>query len=567
VIGAFLLVIVCSIKNRVVRRFRRLREPRYLAGLIVGLVYLYFFVFRNQMRSARHQGRGFEALASFAPDLVAAGALVLWGLAALLWLWPSASKAWTFTGAEVQFFFTAPVTRRSLLNYKLLRPQLGLLFGVAIASLFSGAANASAAGRWSFVLGGWLLFAVIMLHVLGANLTKAGFRARASKVPPLAWASAAVMLAASGAVIGSIAARAPQLLSLPVSEAFRAVIEASRSGIAAWALWPYAAMVAPVLAAGPAAFARALGPALAVAAVNYWWVLASDARLEEATVVAERDVIRGRRRPPKIVVRAAPFTLAPTGRLETAVLWKNTIQLSRYASVATLIRVLLPIALLAFVFGLNARAGSLVPVVLMLMFFATLMGPYMFRNDLRMDLPRLAVLKTWPISGRELLVGEITAPWLMLSVVVWFLVAVAWGLSPTWSAGPRDAIARASLAAAAAVLAPMLIAGQLLVQNAAVVLFPAWIATGGSRARGVEAMGQNILMFAGTLLSLALGVLPALVVGGAVGWGSYLLFGWPGLLPGAVVFSGVLLGEAAVVVAWLGRVLERTDPSQIEVPE
>ena len=566
-IRTFLYLTACSLRNRLLRRFRRLREPRYLAGLVVGLVYLYVFVFRNQMRSGRHPGSGFAAIATFAPDIVAAGALALWGLAVVVWLWPFASKTWTFTGAEVQFFFTAPVTRRALLNYKLLRPQLGLLFGVGVASLFSGAASARGAGRWSFVLGGWLLFAVIVLHALGANLTKASFRAPASKIPWLAWASAAVMVLMSGAVLESLAAPALLLLSRPPGEALRAVLEASRSGIAALALWPFTAVVAPVLAAGPAAFARAIVPALGVAAVSYWWVLASDAQLERSSAAAELTQVKERRGLPKPVVRAAPFALAPTGRLETLVFWKNTIQLGRYASVTVLVRVLMPVLILAFIVGLNRKAGSIVPLVLMLAFFATLIGPYMVRNDLRMDLPRLPVLKTWPITGRELLVGEILAPWVVLSVAVWFLLALAFALSRAWDAGPGDPLGRAAVAAAGAILAPMLIAGQLIVQNAAVVLFPGWVATGGARARGVEAMGQNILMFAATLLSLAIGVMPPLAVAGALGWLFYLLIGWPGVLPAAVVFAGILLGEATLVLTWLGRLLERTEPSQIEVAE
>ncbi len=519
------------------------------------------------MRSGRRPGAGFAAIASFAPDIVAAGALALWGLAVLVWLWPFASKTWTFTGAEIQFFFTAPVSRRALLNYKLLRPQLGMLFGVAIASLFSGAASASGFGRWAFVLGGWLLFAVIVLHALAASLTKASFRAPASKVPWLAWASAALMLLGAGAVLGSLAARTLALVSRPTGEALRGVLEASRSGIAAVALWPFTAVVAPMLAADAAAFARALVPALAVAAAHYWWVLASDARLVRSVAAAEEAEVKERRGVPKPVVRAAPFSLVPAGRLETAVFWKNTIQFGRYASVAVLVRVLLPIVVLAVIVGLNRKGGSFAPIVLMLALFATLIGPYMVRNDLRMDLPRLPVLKTWPITGRELLVGELLAPWVVLSIVVWFLLALAFALLPAWSAGPGDTVGRAAVALAGGVLAPMLIAGQLIVQNAAVVLFPGWVATGGTRARGVEAMGQNILMFAATLLSLAIGVLPALAVAGGLGWLLYLLVGWPAALPAAIVFAGILLGEAMLALTWLGRVLERTEPSQVEVAE
>jgi hypothetical protein len=236
---------------------------------------------------------------------------------------------------------------------------------------------------------------------------------------------------------------------------------------------------------------------------------------------------------------------------------------SRTLRVGVLVRVLVPVVVLAFVVGLNRKGGSIAPVVLMLAFFATFIGPYIIRNDLRMDLPRLPALRTWPITGRELLVGELLAPWVILSVVVWFLLALAF-VSPGWSAG-RDPLGRAAVPAGA-ILAPMLIAGQLIVQNAAVVLFPGWVATGGARARGVEAMGQNSLMFAATLLSLAIGVLPALAVAGALGWLFSLVIGWTGAARRRV-FAGILFGEAMLALTWLGHVLERTDPSQVEVAE
>jgi hypothetical protein len=229
--------------------------------------------------------------------------------------------------------------------------------------------------------------------------------------------------------------------------------------------------------------------------------------------------------------------------------------------------VLIPIVVLAVVLGLNRKGGSFAPVVLMLAVFATLIGPYMVRNDLRMDLPRLPVLKTWPISGRELLLGEMLAPVIMLSGTVWFLLAVAFALWPSWRVGPGDMLGRAAVAMAAALLAPVLIAGQILIQNAAVVLFPAWIVTGGARARGIEAMGQNMLMMAGTLLSLAIGVLPAAAMAGGLGGLLYYVVGWPGVVPAAAVFAGILLLESALALTWLGRVLERTDPSQVETAE
>lgn len=563
---AFLYLTACSLKNRLRRRLRRLREPRYLAGLVVGLLYLYWFVVRNQMRAPRRGRADLTWLTSFAPDIVVGGAVLLWVVAVLVWLWPFAARTWTFTAAEVQFFFTAPLTRRQLLNYKLLRSQVGLLFSVLIASLFTGAARAAVAGRWSLLLGGWLLFAAIFLHVLGANLTKSSFRAPASRVPWLAWASATLMIVVSGLLCGTYLVHARALVSRPLNDAIFGIVELGRVGAASFALWPFRMVLAPIFAASPSAFARALGPALVVLVLNYVWVLWSDANLEDAASAAEQRQAQGRSAPAP-VVRPAPFSLAARGRVETAILWKNTILLGRYVSLRLVVRVLIPVVVMAVVFGLNSKGGSLAPLLLMLTVFATVVGPFMIRNDLRHDLQRLPVLKTWPISGRELLLGELLAPIFLLSAIVWFLLAVTLALSPAWKDGPIDAVGRAALLVSVGLLAPMLIAGQVIIQNAAVILFPGWIATGGARARGIEAMGQNMLMFAGTLLALGVGVLPASAVAGGLGYVLYLFLGWPGLLPAAVLLASILVVEAGLVVIWLGRVLERTDPAQVEIAE
>ena len=43
--SASLYIIVCSARNRLRVRLRRLREPRYLVGAVVGAVYIYFSFF------------------------------------------------------------------------------------------------------------------------------------------------------------------------------------------------------------------------------------------------------------------------------------------------------------------------------------------------------------------------------------------------------------------------------------------------------------------------------------------------------------------------------------------
>jgi len=46
-IGALVYLQLTSLRNALSQRLRRLRQPRYLVGAIVGLAYFYFFFFRH----------------------------------------------------------------------------------------------------------------------------------------------------------------------------------------------------------------------------------------------------------------------------------------------------------------------------------------------------------------------------------------------------------------------------------------------------------------------------------------------------------------------------------------
>jgi ABC-2 type transport system permease protein len=560
----FLFLTLCSIRNRLIRRLRRLREPRYIAGLVAGLVYLYWAILRNQLRAARRGGfflfdRGESGTIQV---VIVVAAVFLWLVTLVAWFWPSGEPPIKFTAAEVQFFYPAPLRRRQILHYKLLRSQIGVVVGVLAAAIFSGAATAAFAGRWTFLVGGLITFSVLRLHLVGIALARRGLRGQAG-VPGRAWVPPAIMAVLSGLILGPVVVHAREWWGLGPVDAASRLLELARSQPAATGLWPFIAVIAPALASPGRAFLLAAGPALALLGLSYWWVLQSDAVLEEAAVASEKQQVRSGRRLPAPVAREAPFRLAPHGLPEFALLWKNLILLGRYASPRMVLRMLLPIVVLSLVLG--TRGGAALPsIALVFAGFFTLLGPYTMRNDLRHDMPRLAILKSWPVSGHSIVVGEMLAPWVVLSVLAWTSLAVALaasgGLHWSWA----SAADRAVLAVACALTAPALIGTQLLIQNSAVVLFPGWIPTGGTRARGIEGMGQQMLMLAGTLFALLVGVLPAAAVAGLVGAVLYALVGVPGLLPAGVVFVGVLAAEAVLLVVFLGHLLERTEPAQVE---
>ena len=109
---------------------------------------------------------------------------------------------------------------------------------------------------------------------------------------------------------------------------------------------------------------------------------------------------------------------------------------------------------------------------------------------------------------------------------------------------------------------PVLNAASLTVQNGLALLFPAWVRIGpGTRAGGVEAMGQNLLTTVFGIVSI--GVL--LLMPGAAAAGVYFaLHARPGngaSLVALLVCLAGLLGEVAVMLRWLGGVFERTDPA------
>ena len=352
----------------------------------------------------------------------------------------------------------------------------------------------------------------------------------------------------------------------PLTRTLQGALDVARTGLAGIALWPFMALVKPLTSPTPHALLRSVPPALGLAVLNYAWVIRADTAAADATLATEqlRARVRSIAQP---VVRAQPFTLAASGRPEVAVLWKNLILLGRYASLATLLRVL-PLGFIVAAIVANRVGGGVVTLgALIVAAYDVVVGPMSMRVDLRNDMPRLHVLKTWPMRGASLLAGELAAPGVVLTLVAWAALAVALAGSGAVEDLSWTLAQRAAMALSLGLLAPALIGLQLMTQNAAVILLPGWVPTGSGRPRGIEAMGQNLLVLAGTALAFAVGLLPGIVIGGGIGAAVYVILGLIGLPVAAGVAAIILSAEVVVAVVLLGRVLERTDPAHVETAE
>lgn len=566
--GALVYLTACSLRNRVIRRIRRLREPRYLAGAVAGILYIYFAFLRSSLRTMG----GAPRPAMFGPFPVWAGsvgALALWLWVVLRWALPGARPALPFSSAEVQFLFTAPVPRRRLVHYKLLGGQVRILFSALVLMVVGGRLAPS---RLSFGLGTAVLFSTLTLHLVGVVLNRASLAEPAGRRRLGAWVPLALTAVASVVIVaGFLVGLAPLVSSANPGVVSQEFLRQTTTGPVGAALWPARALVLPVVAEWPWAFLRALWPALLIFALNYAWVLASDARLEDAAVASERRRSEGRSRPPGVAVRRAPFTLAPGGSPEIAILWKNVLMLGRQLTVRNAVRLAAP--LVAVAAGVAASGGrhasgltAAALVCLMGATMALLAGPQVLRNDLRADLARLPILKTWPLSGAAIVRGELLAPALIVSGFAWLCIVLALLLSLGIPMA-MPLVDRLAVATLTLIATPGVVTAQLVIQNAIAVIFPGWVVIGTTRPRGVEALGQQMLLFFGTFLILALGLLPAALAALVIGFPLYWLVGLAGLVPAAAVFLAVLLVESWLATAGLGRVLDRTDPSAVEVNE
>jgi hypothetical protein len=153
-----------------------------------------------------------------------------------------------------------------------------------------------------------------------------------------------------------------------------------------------------------------------------------------------------------------------------------------------------------------------------------------------------------------------------LTLIAWVALACATALSAAAFTQTPVGV-RLSVAAAAALLAPALVFAQFTIHNAAAVLFPAWIPLGTARPKGIDAMGQRLIMFAGVLFGLTLMMLPGAFASGLIWFAFHRLMGIAVLIPAAAVCTAIVLIEVLMATEVLGPVYERMDVSMVERSE
>lgn len=571
-IHAFVFLISRSFINRTKARLKRLKQPKYLVGALFGLLYLYGYFFRFLF------GGGRARATTFALDpllLETLGLSILFLLVAGAWIFPQARSALVFSEAEVAFLFPAPVSRRTLIHFKLLRSQMAILFTTLLLTLITGRLFVGQ-HPWMRMVGWWVILSALNLHFIGASFTRTLLVERGISN----WRRRTVVLLMLSVVVVGTVLWARQTLTVPVLvnlqdlESWREYAgQLLRTPPLSYLLFPFRLVLAPYLSTTPLGFVQALLPALGLIAAQYFWVIRSNVAFEEASLdlsrrTAERIALarqgRGLHGQPTKAKRA-PFRLGSMGFTPLAFLWKNLIQAQAIFRARTILFILLPIIITGVMIGRGAaRSGSLlvVALVLTLMLFgwSLLIGAQMVRCDLRQDLNSMDVLKLFPLRGWQIVAGEVAAPVVILTVVQWLLLLLlatlllAAGTTAGWAQIPRTWIL------AAALLVPFWNALALLIPNATALLFPGWFQMRADGPQGFEVAGQRLLLMFGQLIVISLTLLPAGLLF-AVG---FVPLQWAGAftlapLVGAVGAALAMAGEIVLGIWLVGKLFDRFD--------
>jgi hypothetical protein len=545
---------------------RRLRNPRYAVAILIGAAYLGLVLF----------GRRHTEGEAVPPDAVALGGTVFLAvLVAKWWLFGADRLALAFSPAEIQFLFPAPVSRFELLGYKLLRAQRPILLNVLVWTFLLRRGAGVGLGTLPYAFSMWVFFSTIFLHRLGVALLRATVTQHGRAGLRRAW-PAGVAIAAVAAAAWLTLQRIPRQ-TLPLNfagplDALRLILETPPLG---WLLWPFRIPLLPLEAVDLADWLPRLLAALLLLGLHVFWVMRADRAFEEAAIEASarRAQILDRWRkqgaaagtPVHRSQRWLP--LSPNGHPIVAIVWKNITRLIRTVSpgfIVTLLTLITIAAVLAFLErGENSQVLTMIGSIALGWTAAlAVLGPQWVRIDLRGELDRLPILRTWPLSGTALMTGQVVSSALVLTLLELGLagsgllaLVLGGGVQP-----PGVQLAVFALVGMLVLVGLNLIA--LCIQNGAALLYPAWVRT-EIRPGGIEQVGQQLLTSGISLLLVAVAAVgPGLVAAAVI----YLLRGPLGdwaLVPGGLLAATGLALEVFLLLDWLGSRFESVDPTAL----
>ena len=569
-IRASLFYLRCSWKNRLFGWARKLKEPRTALAALFAIGYL---VLMFVLPSLDRQPVDGEADPRNG-QVFGGGAMLLFMTLSSLWT-AARDRGLALPKAELMFLIGAPVTRRAVVAFALIYQQPGLALSALFLALLSGPGSAATALSAALTL--WLTMHAVSL--LGFATRQFGARCAHRGLPQVAYGPFAAFIAA---VIGGLGWSVSEL-GIPRSlEAITALSEHPGA----------AAVFAPLKLVGRGFYAPSLTAALeslgmlalvnlALLATTLWSPppfeedsLAISERIE-AFRAGGRQGLRAHReaRRQTSSPRPQPFALEALGPPWVAIAWKNVISCGRGLNPGRLV-----IAVAASALGGAALSAAfseppaLVPqmvaaVIAYLTLLGLLLGAQHMRNDLRLDIPHFESLKSYPLSARQLLYGEVLGlgsvlcGYTLVSVVGVTCMLAGVGDDPeSWVSLPWTL--RGPILVSLLPLFTSLILTVVTQENLVALWWPDFARIGPKPKAGFTQLGVTMI----GLLLRAFGIGCSLILPTLLGGGTFALALWSGaewsiaLLPMSLLASATLLAQCAAAIELAAPAYSRFDP-------
>ncbi len=282
----------------------------------------------------------------------------------------------------------------------------------------------------------------------------------------------------------------------------------------------------------------------------------------------------GKARPTATTARPQPFRLKPGGNPLWALVWKNLIGMGRRHRPRNLLVALVLAAAGGSSLAVLGAGTPLPPAGAVLVVYLTLLAVLIamqhLRYDLRRDLVHTAQLKSYPLSARQVLYGEVLGMTITVSayVTVGLTLALFLASSRPGQGGALVALAwseRLPVYAALVLLAAATVFVDVAIANICTLVAPHLVVIGRRQKGGFAQFGGALTgnLVRGVAL-LACQVLPL-----TVGIGTYALFGifagawYLGALPAGLLAAGVLVAEGVAGLRWAERAYERFDLADV----
>ncbi len=572
-----------SLLNSTVFRLRRLRQAKYFFGAVFGAAYFYFYFYRFLFG-----GSGGAPFSQPGPSLVPdafwpmLGATILFVATLFLaWVLPDSRAAIGFTEAEIAFLFPAPIARRTLIIHKLVKSQFTLLLLAAFFTLITGRFRLGSEA-WFRMAGWWIILNTLNMHRIGASFALQRLRERGMAN----WARRILALLFVVAIAIGVEVTRRSLPPLPTQPTDIAnpsawIAQLASAGPLRYVLVPFRFVVGPYFAHSLPGFLAALWPALGIMAFHFVWVIRADISFEEAAIASAQKraaFLAAHRRGDNLMsagkgkAKTPLWRLSPTGFAPLAFLWKSLLRFGGRRALGLWSLFFCALAAAACYlrghFGAQPTTGIMILAAvigigcyLALLFSLITVGQHAAKQ-LRQGIAAMDLLKTYPIPGWQIALGELLSPLVLGALLQWAAIGIGLTLGTTLLAKQPDAQhAIWLLAGGLALILPMFNLAMSILPSAAALLFPSWFKPQEAATPGIENTGLRLMMGIGQLLAIVIALLPAVILGGcawfAVGkW--TLLFEWQ-IAFTATIALVVLAVETVLGIAWLGDLYDRYD--------